>query len=234
MDGLIDSVGAYLREHWIELLVAAASAVAGWFFGKRRARAEWRRREFYDRLNVSLSSLVNGKLRIRTLIEKRCEEVFLNRVASETVIKAARQTTEADPFLHLPDDDYWFYLNAVLNEVAEKFAEGTIRRDILGEGNCERYAICLTSEAAGKVRTRKIRAMVVKSSMLDHLSGSQSPVEKSQHSTAKDPADLEAHLPEQQIALESPTHTTRLHTLHQMAIARKTHPHRFIEVEICV
>ncbi len=230
MDGLIDSVIAYLREHWIELLVAALSAMAGWFFGKRRACAEWRRREFYDRLNISLSSLVEGKLLIRTLIEKRCEEVFLNHVASETVINAARRTTEADPFLHLPDDDYWYYLNAVLNEVSEKFSEGTIRRDIRGEGNSERYAICLTSEAAGKVRTRKVCAMVVKVSLLDALSSSPLQVENPAHTTG----ELKGGSPELQIALESPTHTTRLDTLRLMAIARKTHPQRFIEVEICV
>jgi hypothetical protein len=209
MDGLFDSVLAYLREHWIELLVAAGSALIGWFLGKRRARHEWRRKEFYDRLNVSMTTIQNGRLLIRTLIEKRCEEVFLNRVASESVIAAARQTTEAAPILPLSEGDYWYYLNAVLNEVAEKFAAGTMRRDIRGEAACTTYLLCLTSEAAGAVRTRKVRAMLVKKALLEHL-------------------------PEQMPSFESPNHATRWHTLGQLAAAWKTTPQKFIEVEICV
>jgi hypothetical protein len=161
MDGLLESILTYLRDHWIELLLAAGTAVVGWFLGRRRARHEWQRKEFYDRLNVSLTTVQGGRLLIRTLIEKRCEEVFLNRVASESVIAAARRTTERAPILPLPEGDYWYYLNAVLNEVAEKFAEGTVRRDVRGEAACERYLLCLTSEAAGAVRTRKVRAMLV-------------------------------------------------------------------------
>jgi hypothetical protein len=209
MDGLLDSVLTYLREHWIELLLAAGSALIGWFLGKRRARHEWQRKEFYDRLNVSMTTIQNGRLLIRTLIEKRCEEVFLNRVASDGVIAAARRTTGADPILPLPAEDYWYYLNAVLNEVAEKFAAGTMRRDVHGEAACATYLLCLTSEAAGAVRTRKVRAMLVKKSLLENL-------------------------PEQKPAFESPNHSTRWDTLGQLAAAWKTAPQKFIEIEIGV
>ena len=55
-------------------------------------------------------------LLIRTLLEKSCEEIFLNKVAVETIVAAARKTTERNPLLPLPKEDYWYYLNAVLNE----------------------------------------------------------------------------------------------------------------------
>jgi hypothetical protein len=204
-----DSVLTYLKDHWVQLLVAVGSAGLGWVFGKRRARSQWRKREFYDRLNVSLSSIRDGKLLIRTLIEKRCDEVFLNRVATETVLAAAHRTTADDSLLSLPEDDYWFYLNAVLNEVAEHFAEGQLRRDAGGEVVCATYLLCLTCENAGGIRTRKVRAMMVQKTLLENL-------------------------PSETPRFESPTHSTRWDTLRQLAAARKTYPGRFLEVEICV
>ena len=209
MDAFWENVIAYLKEHWIELLVAAGSAVVGWFLGRRRAAAEWKKREFYDRLNVSLTSIHEGKLRIRTLIEKRCDEVFLNRVASETVISKARQTTTDSCLLDLPQNDYWFYLNSVLNEVSERFAEGQVRRDLQANVCCGRYLICLTSEAAGSVRTRKVRAMVVQQTLLENLS-------------------------EEPPQFESPNHITRWETMKELATAWKQTPWKFQSVEICL
>ncbi|WP_166824668.1 hypothetical protein [Thalassoroseus pseudoceratinae] len=209
MEAFSETVLEYLEEHWIELLVAAGSAAVGWFFGRRRAASEWRKREFYDRLNVSLTSIHDGKLRIRTLIEKRCDEVFLNRVASETVITKARQTTTESCLLDLPKDDYWFYLNSVLNEVSERFAEGQVRRDLHADVCCARYLICLTSEAAGSVRTRKVRAMVVQQSLLENI--------------GEEPPEF-----------ESPNHLTRWETMKELSVAWKKTPWKFQSVEICM
>jgi len=209
MNDFLDLIFGYLRDHAIELLVAFGTAILGWYLGKRRASSEWKKKEFYNRLNVSLNSFRDGTLLIRTLLEKRCDEIFLNRIAAETVVAKARETTAEAPLLPLSKEDYWFYLNSVLNEIAERFAEGQVRRDIGGNVKSMVYLICLTSEAAGEVKTRKVRAMVVQKGML-------------------------LNLPEEIPALESPTHRTRWETLQQLAVEFSRHPHKFLEVEICV
>jgi hypothetical protein len=209
MDQFIESVVEQIQAHWVKFLTAAAFMVLGWLLGKRRARKEWRRKEFFDRVNFSLNMFRDGTLLIRTLMEKRGEEVFLNSVATETVIEAAHHTTAQDPTLSLPESDYWYYLNAILNEVAEKFAHGQIQRDAGAEVTSCMYTLCLTCESAGAMKTRKVRAMMIQKSLLRNL-------------------------PEEAPKFEQPHHSTRWDTLKQLAAIQKTAPHKFMDVEICV
>ena len=101
----------------------------------------------------------------------------------------------------------WYYLNSVLNDVAEKFADGAIRRDMGQEVTLETYVICLTCESAGDLRTRKVRAMLIQKKVLENL-----------------PAECPL--------LESPHHTTRWETLKQLAAERLRNPHKFLDIEI--
>ena len=209
MSELIETLFEQFEEHWVKFVTAALFMGVGWFFGKRRAKSEWAKKEFLDRLNVSLTSIDDGTLKIRTIIEKACQEVFLNTVAAEAINMAARQSTEEDPLLPLAEDDYWYYLNAVLNEIAEKFAEGQIRRDLGLPVEVGTYLICLTCEKAGAVRTQKVRAMLIRKSLLTKL-------------------------PEKTPKFESPDHSTRWEALQFLAKSWKTAPHQFLEVELCM
>jgi hypothetical protein len=198
-----------LREHAVKVIVGFVLMVVGWYFGKWRARSEWKRQEFLDRLNLSLNTIDNGVLKIRTLSEKRCEDVFLNSVASDTVQRLARKTTAADPILPIPKQDVWYFLNSVLNDVSEQFAAGLLKRDLGAPVASAVYLIALTCESAGDLRTRKIRAMIVKKSLLTNL-----------------PADAPR--------FESDHHSTRWQTLQSMAAEYAKNPWRFLEVELCV
>ena len=217
---LLDALFQRVQNHWIELLTAAAFTLVGWFLGARRAKANWRKREFFDRVNFSLNSLApaeksaDGKtppptLRIRTLAEMNAGDVFLNTAARDAVTAAARRTTAEDPTLPLPREDYWFYLNAVLNELSERFAAGWLRRDLGQQVRSETYLIALTCEAAGAMRQRKVRAMVVR-------------------------RDLLLNLPETEPTYEAPTHTTRWETLNLLAAEHGRNPWKFLEVELCL
>lgn len=223
---ILDAVFQRLQNHWIELLTAAAFALVGWFLGARRAKANWRKREFFDRVNFSLNSLSviekgptaetgpDGTpgartLRIRTLAEMNAGDVFLNAAARDAVTASARRTTPADPTLPLPRDDYWFYLNAVLNELSERFAAGWLRRDLGQQVRGETYLICLTCEAAGAMRQRKVRAMVVRRDLLLNLPGGEP-------------------------TYEAPTHVTRWETLRFLAAEHGRNPWKFLEVELCL
>jgi hypothetical protein len=208
-DELWTHVVATLREHAVKIVTGFVLMAVGWYIGKWRARAHWKKQEFLDRLNVSLNTIDNGTLKIRTLSEKRCEEVFLNSVAADTVQKFARQTTANDPVLPIPLNDTWYYLNAVLNDLSEQFATGLMKRD-MGTGVCNAtYLVALTCESAGDMRTRKIRAMVTRKSLLTNL-----------------PAEMPK--------LESPNHHTRWQTLQFLAAEYARNPQRFLEVELCV
>jgi hypothetical protein len=205
--GLFDDVGAALKDHGVKIALSVGGVAAGALWGRWRARRKWARREFLDRLNVSLNTLENGWLRLRTLLEKDAQEVFLNQTAVRMVQEAAGRCTEADPILDLPADDAWFVLNGVLNEISEKFADGLLRRDMgLPVTGC-RYLMCLTFEVAGSVRTRKVRAMLVRKDVLEAL-----------------PAECPK--------LESPNHVTRWSTLQAMAKAWDTRRHLFQELEL--
>lgn len=209
MSDFLESLFVYLRGNWPELLWIVAAAGLASYLAARRARWRWENHEFLDRLNVTLSSIEDGKLRIRTILEMDGEQVFLNTTAARTIVKLAKQTTLEDPILPIPTDDCWQYLNAVLNEISERFAAGQIKRDLGMPVVCEQYVLCLTCERAAPVRTQKVRGMLVRKSLLTAL-------------------------PEEEPAYESLSHSVRWATLQHMAVQYQQNRHRFVEMEICV
>lgn len=209
MNEVVGSLLNYLRENWPEVLWIIAAAGFASYLAGRRSRLRWQRREFLDRLNVTLTSIEDGILRIRTILEMDCDEIFLNDSAAKSAVEFAKRTTEADPILPIPKDDCWQYLNAVLNEVGERFAAGQIKRDLGLPVERGTYLLCLTCERAGPIRTHKIRAMLIRKSML-------------------------LQLPAEEPAYENPWHATRWDTLKKLSAEFGKHPHRFIEMEICM
>ena len=209
MQQFLESLRTLLTEHGIKVLTAAMFTLMGWLIARWRAGRSWRKREFFNRLNISLNTIHDGKLLIRTVLEKTCEEILLNSVAVEQLIQAAQKTTKEDPIIPVAKEDRWFYLNAVLNELSETFAEGLFRREAGKPVDAIRFLICLTNECDGEVRTRKIRAMVIRKDSL-------------------------LNLPKEQPALESPNHAVRWATLQQMKKAYAADPANFIEVEILI
>ncbi len=209
MPQLLTTLRELATEHGLKLLSAAAFTLVGWLFGRWRAARSWKNREFFNRLNVSLNTFHDGKLLIRTVLEKTCEDILLNKVAVERLIKAGQRTTKQDSIIPIPKEDRWFYLNAVLNELSETFAEGLFRREAGKPFEAVRYLICLTNECDGEVRTRKIRAMVIRKDRL-------------------------LNLPKETPALESPNHTIRWTTLQQLQKAYLADSGNFIEAEIVV
>ena len=209
MEELLQEIWKNLHDKIVGVLIAAVFTFLGWYWGKRKAEAKWQRREFFDRLNVSLNMIQEGTLRIRTILEKGCAEVFLNSAATETVISLSRQTTPQDSIIPLPKEEYWFYLNAILNEVAEKFSVGQIKRDLGLPVTGEQYVLCLTNETSGEMKTRKLRAMLIQKTLLTHL-------------------------PAEPPKFESPHHATRWQTLQQLAAEYSKNPWRFLEMEIVV
>lgn len=206
---MLDWLLQVFQDHWPSVLLSLLGIFLGTWWGRRRAKRQWQRKEFLHRLNVSLNTIDGGTLKIRTVLEKDLLDVMLNRVAVDEVLRIAHTATAEDPILRLPEQDAWFLLNGVLNEISERFAVGLLRCDLGTAATRGDYLLCLTFEIAGAVRTHKVRAMLIRRDLLENL-------------------------PAERPALESPHHATRWDTLHRMAALWQTEQHHFLQVEIAV
>ena len=181
MADVFEAINDLIKEHWVKALTGIAFAIAGWWIARFRANRQWQQREFFHRINFSLNSIVDGILQIRTLSEKTCDEVFLNEAAVKQLVKAAQETKPGLPLIPLPKKDCWFFLNAALNEMSEQFAVGLLKREAGKTVSTEQYVLCLTNECDGEVRTHKVRAQVIRKSLLLELPEKRPQFESKQH-----------------------------------------------------
>jgi hypothetical protein len=214
LDG--DEVSAeYTKRVIVTVLVAASTSgvtfVFTWWWARRRAHRQWYAKEFLDRIIVSLNIFADGGLKIRTVLERSLDEIFLNKLAVAKVWAAARATTVENPIMPIAKEDRWFLLNFVLNAVAEHFVTGHIRRDAGQPVTTVKYALFLTCELVGDERIRKVRAMLVRHDVLENFP-----------------------YPDTMPALENPWHADRIKTLRAAAALYKKEPDNFLTLEVCV
>jgi hypothetical protein len=195
----------------VGVISTVASFLIGRYWGRYQAGRQWAKKEFLDRVIVSLNIFADEALKIRTVMERSLEEVFLNRVAIDKVLAAARQCTPDQPILPIPKADRWYLLNFVLNAVAEHFVVGQIRQDAGERVTVVRYALFLTAELVGDERIRKVRAMLVKKDHLVHFPYPDAPPK-----------------------LENPWHDVRVKTLKAAAALYAAEPDHFLTLEVCV
>ena len=211
---MIEFLRKLFVEHWPSLLGALATFAVGRWWGGFRASRELAEKQFRGRLNISLNTLGESTLRIRTLRECNMNDVWFNKAMQKRVRAVADRTTPEDAILPFDDEERWLYLNAILNEVSEMFVQGTLRRDLGEAARAAKYVIALTNEKDGEMRTWKIRAMVVRPETLSQVE---------QRMTQGTPPDL-----------ESPHHITRCHTLAAIARRYREQPQEFLTMEIAV
>jgi hypothetical protein len=201
----------YTKRIIVTILVAATTSTVTFFAGRWKAGRQWHAKEFLDRIIVSINIFADGFLKIRTVMEKSLDEIFLNRVAIAKVSAAARATTTDKPVMPIAKEDRWFLLNIVLNAVAEHFIMGHIKQDAGLPVTTVKYALFLTCEQVGDERIRKVRAMLVR-------------------------LDLLAEFPYQDSMpkLEREWHADRIKTLRHAAELFKKEPDNFLTLEVCV
>jgi hypothetical protein len=192
-------------------VISLASFFLGRWWGRYKAGREWEKKEFFNRIIVSVNVFQDGYLKIRTILEDSLDKIFLNQIAIDKVATAAKQCTIDQPILPIAKEDRWYLLNYVLNEVAEQFCEGHIRHDAGLPVTKVKYALFLTCEVVGPERIRKVRAMLVQEK---HL---------------KDFAYMTT-LP----LLENPWHEDRIKTLRKAAELYTREPDHFLVLELCV
>ncbi len=199
----------------VTIIVAAITSTATFFvgrwWGRYKAGRQWQKKEFLDRIIVSLNIFADGYLKIRTVLERSLDEVFLNQLAVNKVLAAARKTTQDNPIMPIAKEDRWFLLNFVLNAVAEHFVAGHIRQDAGEKVMLVRYSLFLTCELVGDERIRKVRAMLIRTDLLADFPYGDS-------------------LPK----LENAWHDDRIRTLRKAADLYKKEPDHFLTLEVCV
>ena len=187
------------------------SFVVGRLWGKHQAKKEWQNKQFLGRVMVSLNSLTDGALKIRTIFERSLEEVFLNPVAVDKIRRASLQTTLNNPLLPIDKKDRWYLLNFILNAVAEQFTTGLVRYDAGEPLKPVVYLIFLTCEVVGEDRIRKVRAMMIRKDQLQDF-------------------PYRDGMPK----LEQQWHEDRIVTLRRAAELYKKEPDNFLPLEIYV
>ena len=211
----IEVTDEYTKRIIVTILVALSTSTATFFagrwWGRYKARRQWESKEFLDRIIISLNIFADGYLKIRTVLERSLDEIFLNKVAVEKIWAGARATTIDKPVMPIPKEDRWFLLNFVLNAVAEHFVEGNIRQDTGQPVTVVKYALFLTCELVGAERIRKVRAMLIRHDVLNAF-------------PYTDTMPL----------LENPWHADRITTLRQAAELYQQEPDNFLVVEVCV
>ena len=195
----------------VSVLTSLAAFLFGRYYGRWKAHREWESKEFLNRVIIRLNILHEGTLKIRTVLERSIEEVFLNPIAVEKIQAAVKLCTPDNPILPIPKADRWYLLNFVLNAVAEHFVAGQLKLDAGQPVTTLRYALFLTCELNGDERIRKVRAMLVRRDVLDDFPYFDS-------------------MPK----LENPWHEDRIKTLRRASALLKTEPDNFLILETCV
>lgn len=205
----------FVRRIIVTVAVAAVTSTVTFFvgrwWGRYKASRQWQRKEFLERIIVSLNIFADGYLKIRTVLERSLEEVFLNRLAVSKVLAAAKATTRDNPLMPIAREDRWFILNFVLNAVSELFVTGHVKQDAGEKVSRVRYSLFMTCEHLGDERIRKVRAMLIRTDLLENFPY----------------ADTMPNL-------ESPLHDDRIRTLRKAAELYKKEPDNFLTLEVCV
>jgi hypothetical protein len=196
-----------IREHAFDVVSGVGLLVCGWFVGRWRTTRQWASQEFFARLHISLTLIRDGRLSIRTLGERSCIDVFGNSEAARAIADAARRTPHDDPLLDLPREGYWSFLNSVVNELSSLCAQGFIADDLGATVRRGSYIVCLTCERGADVRTRKVRAILVRKEVLFAL-------------------------PESMPSLDREQDVVRWRTLQSLAADYPKRPWRYVEVEL--
>lgn len=211
---LATSVMSLLPEIGVQIVTAVILITVGILWGRWRAIVAWRKKEFKDRVLLSLNCIEKKDdklvLKLRTLFERNIHDVLQNDMMENIVNGAISDVHENDPILRLPPEDAWYVLNAILNRMSELFAAGFLRQEMGLAPGCKRYTFCLTFEKEGGIRIQKLRVMLIEKEKL-------------------------LNFPENaQWVLESDKHKFRLQTLSFLKKELQKNPHLFMDIELCV
>jgi len=189
--------------------------VVGYSWGKWKVIKQWSSKKFKNKINISLNSIIptenefKYKLQIRTLLEKNLCDVIQNEKMENIIKTTASKCEPGKPLLIFEEDDAWYILNTILNQIASQFSESLIKKDMGLNLTTQWYTFCLTYEKEDNLNMRKIRVMLIKREVLQNF-----PDENCE------------------FILENFNHEIRVKTLQNLKQELRIHPYCFMDIEI--
>ena len=207
-------VSELLSAIWQEVLIGILTFTVGYLWGKWRGVKAWNKKEFKDKINLSLNTITQlsdykYKLQIRTLIEKHLNYFFHNEKAKSIIQEAISKTEPGNPLLIFKEEDAWYILNTILNQIAFQFSNGSLKKDMGVKVKSEWYTFCLTFEREDNLLTQKIRIILIQRKLLENFPDDNC-----------------------QFILESFNHDVRVQTLRKLKEELKEHPYCFMDIEL--
>lgn len=203
-----------------EFFGGMAGILIGWLWGRWQANRSWKQKSFTRSVVLGLNAIENhlpseanpyvSTLRLRTVFERPLEQLFPHLSMQSVVSTAMDQTTKEDPLLRFPQEDSWYILNAVLNQIAGQFSEGMIRQQLGYPVKKNWFIFCMTFERDDRMHQFKTRIMLMeRDSFLQFpLSGP--------------------------VSVERETHQYRVDTLRFLRNEYNKNPHLFMSIELCL
>lgn len=170
------------RQHWS--VVALIVTWVGFAVVYVKRRAAWMRKQFLNQVNFSLNYVSNDTLAMRTLVEHKAQDVWLNEYGVNKVFAAAQKTTLEHPFIVMDDQtDQDFINRAVLNVLSEKFADAFLAAALGAPVKQTAFCFAITFERYSEIRTLKLRVLIIEEAVLERLFGPDGTAEKLQLTT---------------------------------------------------
>ena len=175
---ILERTSELAQDHWLKLAgwIAAIAFSSLWaFFWAWRS---WRTRQDMDVIHVSQNTIVPRKtgptgeeelwLILDVHFEDPLEQVVSHPIPRRLIRRAAKKTTENQPFLVFPPDDRWYVLNLIRLAIAEPFKFGTAAKMVAGANVAEVECVfALTFERYKGIRQGKLRVMLIPRAILD-------------------------------------------------------------------
>jgi len=154
-------------DHWTKFLYLAIGAGAIYLWRWWKDRRDYQNAQFNSYVVVTVTTIMEGKLRIFTLDTPTISQIFKNRLIRSLVKKAAAQTTKDDPVLQFANDrDRDFAYISVVNHVSGLFRDVLLAKALDRPTNSAEFFLVLTWERAGEMVTQKLRIMVIRKETL--------------------------------------------------------------------
>ncbi|HVX60015.1 MAG TPA: hypothetical protein VHC19_05435 [Pirellulales bacterium] len=175
---LLERVVELARDHWAKALGWAAAFLFSTVWASLLARRSWRNRQDLDVIHVSQNTIARRPtgpkgepeswLVLDVHFEDPLEQVISHPIPRRLIRRAAKRTTEKQPFLLFPADDRWYVLNLVRLAIAEPFKVGAAAKMIPGARVEEVPCVfAITFERYPGMRQGKIRVMLVPKTLLE-------------------------------------------------------------------
>ncbi|HJT35681.1 MAG TPA: hypothetical protein VJ783_26875, partial [Pirellulales bacterium] len=175
---IVDRATELVHDHWLKVAAWGAALAFSSLWAFFWAWRSWRNRQDMDVIHVSQNTIVSRPtgdkgaeelwLILDVHFEDPLEQVISHPMPRQLIRRAAKRTTENQPFLVFSNRDRWYILNLIRLAIAEPFRVGTAAKMIRDANVAEVECVfALTYERYKGMRQGKIRVMLIPRAVLD-------------------------------------------------------------------